>query len=306
MINFPRIHMKKIMTAGGLLDPSSSSSSLSSRGEPSRGVASSSSFHKPRWSPKTKNQEDRSSTLSLTISCPSPTATDRSTTSSGDSTRNKRRDKSTSTSTNNVFTETATATATATTKKAVRFHKNAKVKRVRMRHQYSVQEQEALWYTENEYTEIKGRVIETVKLMMQHDATTKEQQKQKKDQKHGNTTGDNDDKLSSFSSSIEEDALVSKLSSIELLLDNDDNDDNGGYTSRGLECRTKHAARQRKEFKLYARELVLEEQQNQINDYTGGIDPNRLRHVYLDASIVALTKAQMFGRMDAEQQQQQQ
>ena len=34
--------------------------------------------------------------------------------------------------------------------------------------------------------------------------------------------------------------------------------------------------------------------------------PNRLRHVYLDASIVALKKAQMFGRMDAEQQQQQQ
>lgn len=74
--------------------------------------------------------------------------------------------------------------------------------------------------------------------------------------------------------------------------------DDDNYTARGLECRMKKTAVERKEFKAYARYLVLEEQQNQ---YDLGINNSgRLRKVYLKASSISSTKAQDAGRKDSE------
>merc|ERR1712176_456373 len=73
--------------------------------------------------------------------------------------------------------------------------------------------------------------------------------------------------------------------------------DDNNYTSRGLECRMKKIAVQRKEMGEFARRLVLEEQEVQ-ND-SGIKSGDRLRKVYLKASSVASMKAQDVGRMDA-------
>jgi hypothetical protein len=155
---------------------------------------------------------------------------------------------------------------TITRPNTVRFEKTAKVKRVRPLNQYSVEEQEDIWYTESEYTDIKRRVVITVKMMMRND-----KKKQQYQQQNGG--------------SIDSSADDSDLESVE-------NDD---HTIRGLECRTRKAALQRKGFKMYARDLVLDEQENQIDS---GMRPNMIRKAYLEASIISLKKAQAYGRMD--------
>ena len=161
-----------------------------------------------------------------------------------------------------------TPMTTITRPMTVRFEKTAKVKRVRPLSQYSVEEREDIWYTESEYTYIKRRVVVTVKMMMRND-----KKKQQYQQQNGGS-------INSF-------ADDSDFESVE-------NDD---HTIRGLECRTRKAAQQRKGFKMYARDLVLDEQENQIDS---GMSPNMIRKAYLEASIVSLRKAQAYGRMDEE------
>jgi len=70
------------------------------------------------------------------------------------------------------------------------------------------------------------------------------------------------------------------------------------HTARGLECRIQEAAIERKEFKAFARDLVLEEQEDQ-NDQ-GIKSSSRLRKVHLKASSVSSKKAVEYGRKDAE------
>jgi len=69
------------------------------------------------------------------------------------------------------------------------------------------------------------------------------------------------------------------------------------HTARGLECRLKEAALQRKEFKNFARDVVLGEQASQ---YIRGDIPNpaRIRNAYLEASTVALEKARRLAMLD--------
>eukprot|EP00531_Pseudo-nitzschia_arenysensis_P008205 CAMPEP_0116129142 /NCGR_PEP_ID=MMETSP0329-20121206/7771_1 /TAXON_ID=697910 /ORGANISM="Pseudo-nitzschia arenysensis, Strain B593" /LENGTH=233 /DNA_ID=CAMNT_0003623399 /DNA_START=15 /DNA_END=713 /DNA_ORIENTATION=+ len=74
--------------------------------------------------------------------------------------------------------------------------------------------------------------------------------------------------------------------------------DDENYSARGLECRMKKNAVERKEFKAFARELVLREQDDQNNK--GIFCSSRLRKVYLKASSISSTKAQISGRRDAE------
>jgi len=74
--------------------------------------------------------------------------------------------------------------------------------------------------------------------------------------------------------------------------------DDDDYSSRGLECRMKKNAIERKEFKAFARELVLTEQQDQ--NERGLVCSSRLRKVYLKASSISSIKAQNKGRKDAE------
>jgi hypothetical protein len=104
-----------------------------------------------------------------------------------------------------------------------------------------------MWYTVDEYTMIKRRCVQTLRLMM--------------------TTPD-------FQDTPE-------------------------HTTRGLECRTKDAARKRKEFKAYSRELVLEEQENQRE--AGAHSAGRLRTVYREASETATRQALMFAQRDAQE-----
>ena len=133
--------------------------------------------------------------------------------------------------------------------KAVNFEKTARVRRVRPRSYFTKQEQEAMWYNEDEYASIKRRAVGTVKLMLQSE-------------KRGNGS----------------------------ILDDDE------YSSRGLECRMKKNAIERKEFKAFARDLVLMEQEDQL--LNGFHCSNRLRKIYLKASSIASTKAQVVGQMD--------
>mmetsp|Transcript_919 Transcript_919/g.1968 ORF Transcript_919/g.1968 Transcript_919/m.1968 type:complete len:264 (-) Transcript_919:90-881(-) len=74
--------------------------------------------------------------------------------------------------------------------------------------------------------------------------------------------------------------------------------DDDDYTSRGLECRTRVAATERKQFKEYARLLVLDEQEDQ--DELGFRSVTRLRRMYLKASNVSSAKARELGQKDAE------
>ena len=131
--------------------------------------------------------------------------------------------------------------------KAVSFKKNARVRRVRPRNQYSKKEQEAMWYDDDDYADIKKQAVDTVKRMI-------------KAERKGGFVDDNN------------------------------------YTARGLECRMKKIAVQRKEMKVFARRLVLEEQEVQ-ND-SGIKSADRIRKVYLKASSVASVKAQDVGRRD--------
>jgi len=78
----------------------------------------------------------------------------------------------------------------------------------------------------------------------------------------------------------------------------DDFVDDDDYTSRGLECRTRAAATERKRFKEYARLLVLDEQEDQ--DELGFRSVTRLRRMYLKASNVSSAKARELGQQDAE------
>jgi hypothetical protein len=133
--------------------------------------------------------------------------------------------------------------------KTVSFEKTARVRRVRPRNHFTKEEQEDMWYNDNDYSEIKRRAVETVKKML-------------KGEKSGGFVDDNN------------------------------------YTSRGLECRMKKNAVERKEFKAFARSLVLEEQEDQ--NQKGIICSGRLRKVYLKASSISSVKAQSAGRKDAE------
>jgi len=134
------------------------------------------------------------------------------------------------------------------TVKTVSFEKTARVRRVRPRSHFSKEEQEDMWYNDDDYSEIKRRAVETVKKML-------------KGEKSGGFV----------------------------------DDDN--YTSRGLECRMKKNAVERKEFKAFARSLVLEEQEDQ--NQKGIMCAGRLRKVYLKASSISSVKAQNAGRKDA-------
>jgi hypothetical protein len=285
MINFPRMQMKKL---SGLLESSSPSASS---------VPSLSSY---------KKSDSYSSSLSTSSISSSSTSTSTSTSSSSKKKKKKKKNRKkdsnnndnlilrqqgrsrphqvhnnmdpidTTTNTNTTTTTTNTNTThsnrndmpitTITRPNTVRFEKTAKVKRVRPLNQYSVEEQEDIWYTESEYTDIKRRVVITVKMMMRND-----KKKQQYQQQNGG--------------SIDSSADDSDLESVE-------NDD---HTIRGLECRTRKAALQRKGFKMYARDLVLDEQENQIDS---GMRPNMIRKAYLEASIISLKKAQAYGRMD--------
>jgi hypothetical protein len=135
-------------------------------------------------------------------------------------------------------------------KKTVSFARTAKVKKVRSRQHYSEEERDGMWYNADEYTDIKKRAVQTLRLMI--------------------TTPDFQDDIN--------------------------------HTSRGLESRTKDAAKKRKEFKMHSRELVLEEQENQRE--AGVYSPGRLREAYLEASNTASQQAQAFAKRDEEEKMQ--
>jgi hypothetical protein len=129
--------------------------------------------------------------------------------------------------------------------KKISFARTAKVKKVRSRQHYTEEERDGMWYTPDEYINIKKRAVQTLRMMMADPSFR----------------------------------------------------DDANHTSRGLECRTKDAARQRKEFKAHARELVLEEQENQRE--VGVRSPGRLRDAYQEMSVTAARQAQMFAQRDA-------
>jgi len=128
--------------------------------------------------------------------------------------------------------------------KKVSFARTAKVKKVRSRQHYTEEERDGMWYSPEEYTAIKKRCVQTLRLMMS----------------------------------------------------DPDFQDDLNHTSRGLESRTKDAAKKRKEFKMVSRELVLEEQENQRE--AGVNSPGRLRKAYLNASTTALLQAREFAQRD--------
>ena len=70
------------------------------------------------------------------------------------------------------------------------------------------------------------------------------------------------------------------------------------FSSRGLEVRTKEASRRRKEIKTFAAQSVLDEQEFQ--DETGEVDPERIREVYRETSSMSESKAQLIGMRDEE------
>jgi hypothetical protein len=86
------------------------------------------------------------------------------------------------------------------------------------------------------------------------------------------------------------------LATLKLMVHNPGFEENDEHTDRGLECRTKEASQKRKEFKAYARELVLEEQEN--HKEAGVKSPGRLRNVYLELSTTAILRAREYGKTD--------
>lgn len=89
------------------------------------------------------------------------------------------------------------------------------------------------------------------------------------------------------------------VQTLRLMMSTPDFQDDVNHTSRGLESRTKDAAKKRKEFKMFSRELVLEEQENQRE--AGVNSPGRLREAYLEASTTASQSAQSFAKKDEEE-----
>eukprot|EP00535_Pseudo-nitzschia_heimii_P009502 CAMPEP_0197184198 /NCGR_PEP_ID=MMETSP1423-20130617/9430_1 /TAXON_ID=476441 /ORGANISM="Pseudo-nitzschia heimii, Strain UNC1101" /LENGTH=213 /DNA_ID=CAMNT_0042634963 /DNA_START=26 /DNA_END=664 /DNA_ORIENTATION=+ len=132
--------------------------------------------------------------------------------------------------------------------KAVSFKKNARVRRVRPRNQYTKKEREDMWYSDDEYADIKKQAVDTVKRMI-------------KGERKGRFVEDHN------------------------------------YTARGLECRMKKNAVQRKEMKVFARRLVLDEQK--LQSESGMASPDRLRKAYLKISSFASVKAQDLAQKDA-------
>jgi hypothetical protein len=138
----------------------------------------------------------------------------------------------------------ASAAASTQQMKQVSFARTAKVKKVRSRQHYSEEERDGMWYTPDEYIDIKKRAVQTLRIMMADPSFR----------------------------------------------------DDSEHTSRGLESRTKDAARQRKEFKAHSRELVLEEQENQRE--AGVHSPGRLREAYQEMSLTATRQARMSAQRD--------
>ncbi len=86
------------------------------------------------------------------------------------------------------------------------------------------------------------------------------------------------------------------VQTLRLMMSTPNFQDDTHHSSRGLESRTKEAAKKRKEFKMYSRELVLEEQENQRE--AGVHSPGRLRNVYQEMSTIALRQAREFALRD--------
>eukprot|EP00536_Pseudo-nitzschia_multiseries_P004784 jgi/Psemu1/10821/gm1.10821_g len=149
-----------------------------------------------------------------------------------------------------TITSTSSSSEQPIARKKVTFHKTARVKRVKPRTHYTAEQHREMWYNDFDYTQIKRRAVETVRIMMK-----------------------------------------SARSGIAFVDDDD-------HSARGLECRTKNAATERKQFKEYARMLVLDEQEDQ--DQLGFRSVSRLRRMYLKASNISSNKAREKGRRDAE------
>ena len=88
------------------------------------------------------------------------------------------------------------------------------------------------------------------------------------------------------------------IKTLKLMAQRPDFKDNEDYSSRGLEVRTKVASRARKETRAFASQVVLDEQENQ--DESGVVNPERIRAVYTDISKVAQNKAQFMAQKDRE------
>ena len=71
------------------------------------------------------------------------------------------------------------------------------------------------------------------------------------------------------------------------------------HTARGLEFRLRDAAIQRKQFKDYARDCVLDEQDYQLS--RGIQSPHMIRKAYMEASHMASQRAIEFGKRDADE-----
>lgn len=227
IVNFPRIHVKKSSELESL--PISSMSSISS-------------FQKPEYS------KDSDRVVPNQIQTKAQIRRSKQQRKKGTNTNQIKRSCLKSLKNPNSSATSLSGTDPRTVK-TVSFEKTARVRRVRPRNHFTKEEQEDMWYNDNDYSEIKRRAVETVKKML-------------KGEKSGGFVDDNN------------------------------------YTSRGLECRMKKNAVERKEFKAFARSLVLEEQEDQ--NQKGIICSGRLRKVYLKASSISSVKAQSAGRKDAE------
>mmetsp|Transcript_56961 Transcript_56961/g.138766 ORF Transcript_56961/g.138766 Transcript_56961/m.138766 type:complete len:233 (-) Transcript_56961:194-892(-) len=142
--------------------------------------------------------------------------------------------------------------------KRVTFAKTAKVKKVRSRGHFTAAERDAMWFPAEAYVDFKRDALDTLKYLHETASVT-----------------------------VERDGTES----ITFYEDDD-------YTMRGLESRTKEAAKRRKQFKAYSRELVLEEQENQRE--AGVINDERLRKTYLETSVTAIQQARWYGEQDEE------
>ena len=225
MINLPRIHMKNIFS----LESSTHESAMST-------TSSASSFEKPIFS--------KDSDCSVTNHTEIDIQRRRGQHQRAVDTQSIRIQKSCLKSKNKINSSTTDPFRV----KSVNFMKTARVRRVRPRNQFSKQEKESMWYSNNEYTSIKRGAVETVKKML-------------KGEKSGGFIDDEN------------------------------------YSARGLECRMKKNAVERKEFKAFARDLVLTEQEDQNNKEVQC--SSKLRKVYLKASSISSTKAQSAGQKDA-------
>jgi hypothetical protein len=97
-----------------------------------------------------------------------------------------------------------------------------------------------------------------------------------------------------------EDYITIKKGCIQTLklMHKPDFQENDQYSARGLEIRTRQAARKRKEIKTFAAQAVLDEQE--LQDETGETDPERVREVYRETSSISQSQAQFMGMRDQE------